>query len=242
MRLKIVGQHPLAHGSECVIFGYVGANDPAFRPVSADLRERATAEISANGSWETRSMRPGLGSQTAPALVGAEAGADSCRTTGRLVVLSHSWSGKLQINNIDRKYTVDLFSEVTRLVLLDLVSEIMIDVSALASYDNGAIRLPDLTRDTVLHAIVEDRAWFRFLEPDADFEPGWMRRALGRRQPRTDAFKLQIVSRLLPELATRPAPLPPSPPAPGNGPGLRDEMRLLAAAVEGLALRATAEA
>jgi hypothetical protein len=96
-----------------------------------------------------------------------------------------------------------------------------------------------LTRETLLRAIVEDRAWFRFLEPDADFEPGLVRRLLGRLQKRADAFKMQIVSRLLPELATRPAP--PSPPPP-TGAGLRDEVRLLAAAVEGLALRAPAEA
>jgi hypothetical protein len=185
-------------------------------------------------------MRPGLGPETAPALVGAQAGGDYCRTTGRLVVLSHSWSGRLQINNIDRKYTVDLYSQPTRLVLLDLIAEIMVDVSALAQFEHGAIRLPDLSRDTMLRVIAEDRAWFRFLEPDADYEPGWWRRALGRRRPRTDAFKLQIVSRLLPELAARPAPAPPLAAIPGVD--LRDEMRLLAAAVEGLALRAPAEA
>jgi hypothetical protein len=112
-----------------------------------------------------------------------------------------------------------------------------VDLSALAAYKDGAVELPELTRETLLRVIVEDRAWFRFLEPDADFEPGLMRRLLGRRRKRADAFKLQIVSRLLPELATRPAP-----PSPATGAGLRDEVRLLAAAVEGLALRAPAEA
>lgn len=183
-------------------------------------------------------MQPGVGTETALALVGAEVGADYCRTTGRLVVLSHSWSGQLQINNADRKYTVDLYSDVTRLVLLDLVAEIMVDVSAIAQLEDGAIRLPNLTNDLILRAIVEHHAWFRFLAPDAGFSPGLLRRALGWRQPRTDAFKLQIVSRLLPE------PAPPSAApvlsATSSGAELRDEVRLLAAAVEGLALRATA--
>ena len=237
MRLKIVGQHPQAHGSECVIFGYVSADGHAFAPVRADMRGGANAELSALGHWDVRPMRPGLGPETAPGLVGFDAGGDHCRTSGRLVVLSHSWSGKLQINNVDRKYTVDLFSDATRLVLLDLIAEVIVDVSALASFGNGAIRLPDLTRDTILHSIVENRAWFRFLEPDADFEPGWLRRTLGLRRPRTEAFKLQILSRLLPALAARPAPSLPAP-----GPGLLDEVRLLAAAVEGLALREAAEA
>lgn len=238
MRLKIVGHHPRAHGSECVIFGYVGADGRGFRPIRPDMREGGPSELSASGSWDARPMRPGLGTETAPALVGMQAGADQCRTTGRLIVLSHSWSGQLQINNIDRKYTVDLYSDVTRLLLLDLVAEIMVDVSAIAHLEDGAIRLPDLTQDIIIGAIVEHRAWFRFLAPDADFSPGLLRRALAWRQPRTDAFKLQIVSRLLPELSTPPAA--PALSAPISGAEQRDEMRLLAAAVEGLALRATA--
>ena len=240
MRLKIVGKHPRAHGSECVIFGYLKSRSHSFAPIRVDMGEGADADISAFGRWDNRPMRPSMGPETASALVSAQDGSDYCRTTGRLVVLSHSWSGRLQINNIDRKYTVDLYSEETRLVLLDLVNEIMVDLSALASYDNGAIRLPDLTRPTIMRIIVEDRAWFRFLEPDAEFEPGLLRRALGWGQPRTDAFKLQIVSRLLPELTARPAPSPP--PASDSGAALRDELRLLAAAVEGLALRAPAQA
>ena len=54
-------------------------------------------------------MRP------APALAAPGAGRpaqrDFCRTTGRLVLVSHNWSGVLQINNIGRKYTVDLYSD-----------------------------------------------------------------------------------------------------------------------------------
>jgi hypothetical protein len=239
MRLKIVGKHPHARGYECVIFGYLKAGSHAFAPIRAVMGVEGQTEISEFARWDNRPMRPSLGPETAPALVGVLDGGDSCRTSGRLVVLSHSWSGTLQINNIDRKYSVDLYSEQTRLVLLDLIAEIMVDLSALAAYKDGAVELPELTRETLLRVIVEDRAWFRFLEPDADFEPGLMRRLLGRRRKRADALKLQIVSRLLPELATRPAP--PSPP-PATGAGLRDEVRLLAAAVEGLALRAPAEA
>ena len=236
MRLKIVGQHPQARGSECVIFGFFGENDSQFSPVRADMRG-GPGELSVSGGWYERPMRPGLGDGTAPALVAAEPHADSCRTTGRLIVLSHSWSGRLQINNLDRKYTVDLHSDVTRLLLLDLIDEVMVDVAPLARCEAGAIRLPTLTRETLTRLIVEHRAWFRFVEPDADFAPGFWRRALGFLRPRRQGFKLQIVSRLLPELAGRPAPLGPPPDA-----GLRDELRLLAAAVEGVALRAPAEA
>jgi hypothetical protein len=100
---------------------------------------------------------------------------------------------------------------------------------------NGAIRMPKMTRAAMLGRIVRDRAWFRFIEPDADYEPGRWRRALGWTLPRAEGFKLQIVSRLLPELAGRPAA------APAADPALRDEVRLLAAALEGLALRATAQ-
>jgi len=235
MRLKIVGCHPNSHGSECVIFGCVTVGGHSFTPVGAETRE-----LRAFGRWDARPMRPGLGPETAPALVGTDVGGDYCRTSGRLVVLSHSWSGRLQVNNIDRKYTVDLYSQQTRLILLDLIAEIAVDVSALACLENDAIRLPSLTREAIVQVIAERRAWFRFLEPDPEFQPGLLRRALGRRRRRTEGFKLTVVSRLLPELASRPAPPPSS--APSADPGLRDEIRLLAAAVEGLALRAPAEA
>jgi hypothetical protein len=152
-----------------------------------------------------------------------------------LIVLSHSWSGRLQINNITRRYTVDLYSQQTRLVLLDLANEIMIDVTALARRHNGALRLPPLSRAAMLTHIVEHRAWFRLIEPDADFEPGVWRRALAWRLPRTEGFKLQVLSRLLPEVCRSPTL------APLSDPRLRDEVRLLCAAVEGLALRTTAQ-
>ena len=47
MRLKIVGSHPQAQGSECVIFGHVGARSDAFTPINHDLR--ADREFSATG-------------------------------------------------------------------------------------------------------------------------------------------------------------------------------------------------
>ena len=233
MRLKIVGSHPQAQGAECVIFGYFGAASNAFAPVLSPTQ--ISGEFSARGRWDLKPMRPGPGADTAPALVGADINGDACRTSGRLLVLSHNWSGRLQINNVVRRYTVDLYSQETRLVLLDLAHEIMLDVTALARLENGAIRLPEMTRGAMLRRVVEDRAWFRLIEPDADFNPGPWRRALGWRLPSTEGFKLQIVSRLLPDLAARPAFA-----APSNDPELRDEVRLLAAALEGLALRATA--
>ncbi len=158
MRLKIVGKHPHARGYECVIFGYLKAGSHTFAPIRADMGANKQTDISEFARWDNRPMRPGLGPETAPALVGALDGGESCRTSGRLVVLSHSWSGTLQINNIDRKYSVDLYSEQTRLVLLDLVAEIMVDLSALATYKDGIVGLPELTRETLLRAIVEDRA------------------------------------------------------------------------------------
>lgn len=235
MRLKIVGSHPHAQGSECVIFGYVGVRSDAFVPIAGDMR--TGAEFSAVGGWAARPMRPGLGEATAPALVGVDINDDACKTSGRIVVLSHNWSGRLQINNVANRYTVDLFSQRTRLVLLDLANEIMLDVTALATRQDGAIVMPPLTRAAMLRRIVEDRAWFRFIEPDADFEPGWWRRALAWREPRTEGFKLQIVSRLVPQLAVLSAPQPPAASPEAPDPGLRDEVRLLAAALEGLALR-----
>ena len=120
MRLKIVGRHPQSLGTECVIFGYFGARSDAFAPVPGPMHSDGDGEFSAFGRWRLRPMRPGPGADTAPALVGADVNGDACRTSGRLLVLSHSWSGQLQINNVARRYTVDLYSQETRLVLLDL--------------------------------------------------------------------------------------------------------------------------
>ena len=161
MRLKIVGAHSQAQGSECVIFGHVGARSDAFSPIHATMP--ADKEFSTLGRWDVRSMRPGPGEATAPALVGADVHGDACRTSGRLIVLSHKWSGRLQINNISRRYTIDLYSQDTRLVLLDLAAEIMLDVTELAQMHNGAIRMPKMTRAAMLGRIVRDRAWFRFI-------------------------------------------------------------------------------
>ncbi len=243
MRLKIVGSHPQAQGSECVIFGYVGVRSNAFTPISsAPISDDLPSgdEFSPIGRWSIRPMQAGIGEATAPALVGADVNGDACRTSGRLLVLSHSWSGRLQINNIARRYTVELYSQQTRLVLLDMAHEIMLDVTALARQENGAIQMPEMTRAAMLRRIVEDRSWFRFIEPDVDFEPGRWRRALAWRLPRTEGFKLQVLSRLLPELAGHPAPPPPAASPGAADTGLRDEVRLLASALEGLALRAAA--
>lgn len=238
MRLKIVGSHPQSQGAECVIFGYFGASTNTFSPIDGAMLG-GDGELSAVGRWALRPMQPGLAGASAPALVGEDINGDACRTTGRVLVLSHSWSGRLQINNVARRYTVDLYSQETRLVLLDLVNEIMVDVTALARLENGAIDVPPMTRSAILRRIVEDRAWFRLIEPDFDFDPGLWRRMLGWRAPQNEGFKLQIVSRLLPDLATRPAQAPAASP---SDPALADEVRLLAAALEGLALRATTPA
>jgi len=233
MRLTIVGKNPRAAGSECVIFGPIGRNG-AFAPVAPGMR--AGKELAAYGSWELREMRPGLGLATAPAWVGWTEHADYCRTSGRLVVLSHRWSGRLQVNNVARKYIVDLYSEQTRLILLDVVNEIMVDVAGLAAAANGRLSLPEMSVDTFFRHIVETGAWFRLLERDAQFRPGPLRRILSafRRRP-DDRLKLRLVSALLPTFAAPPAPAPPP-----DESTLRDELRLLAAAIEGLALRAPA--
>ena len=195
-------------------------------------------------------MRPGDGLGLAPALVGAKAEGDSCRTSGRLVMVSHSWSGVLQINNVGRKYTIDLYSEETRLVLLDIVNEIMVDVTRLAAAENGALKLPDMTVEDVVRHVADGQAWFRLIDRDADFHPGLARQAIEwlRGKP-DDRLKLRLLAALLPRLAARPAPPapptppPPAPPAPIEDTArLRDELRLLAAAVEGLALRGAARA
>ncbi len=247
MRMSIVGRNPCAGGSECIIFGHVGAATHRFAPISPDMRDvaRKGDELSLRGGWDVRPMLPGNGLATAPALVGAEAQGTSCRTTGRLVLVSHSWSGVLQINNIGRKYTIDLYAEESRLVLLDLVNEIMLDVTRLASAENGVLKLPAMTLDNIVGHIVAEQAWFRLLDRDADFDPGLLRRTVERfrRQP-DEALKFRLLTALLPKLAARPAsPAPPaSPPPVEDAARLRDELRLLAAAVEGLALRATAHA
>jgi hypothetical protein len=231
MRLTIVGKNPRAAGSECVIFGHIGRNG-LFAPAN-----RAGEGLAVEGGWEMREMRPGLGLATAPAWVGWTEHADYCRTSGRLVLVSHRWSGRLQVNDVARKYVVDLYSDRTRLILLDVVNEIAVDVAGLATCENGILSLPEMSVDTFFRHIVETGAWFRFLERDAGFRPGLLRRVLAafRRRP-DERLKLRLVAALLPSLAA--APPPPAPPP--DEARLHDEFRLLAAAVEGLALRAPA--
>ncbi len=241
MRMTIVGSNPRSGGSECIVFGHVGCSTHRFTPVGPGARgDRAQGEeFSAHGDWEIRSMRPGAGLETSPALVGSTAQSGYGRTTGRLVLVSHSWSGVLQINDIGRKYTIDLYSAQTRLVLLDVVHEIIVDVTPFAAAENGVLALPEMPVEAIVKRIVAAEVWFRFLERDADFRPDPLRRAIEvfRRQP-TEALKLRLMSALLPKLAAR-AAVPP-PPAAGEPTRLRDELRLLAAAVDGLALRARA--
>jgi hypothetical protein len=234
MHLTIAGRNPRAAGSECVIFGHIARSGGAFAPVTSDAPR---GELAAHGGWELREMRPGRTLATAPALVGSTAGADYCRTSGRLLLISHRWSGVLEISNVARKYLVDLYSDETRLTLLDVGNEIMIDVSGLAVAGAGGLDLPVITADVLVRHVAETGAWFRLLEPDAGFRPGLLRRILQafRRRP-DDRLKLRLVAALLPSVAARPAALPPA----FDDTGLRDQLQLLAAAVEGLALRAPA--
>ena len=255
MRMTIVGKNPHAGGSECIIFGHV-ADDDSFAPVRLNMRDAGADNeaLSAHGRWELREMRPAADVSMAPALVGWNAGDDYCRTTGRLVIVSHRWSGKLQLNDIGRKYTVDLYSQATRLVLLDVVNEIMVDVTSLAATADGVLALPKMSLEILVEHILERNAWFRFLERDADFEPGLARRTIERfRRRKGEKVRLRLLSSLLPLVAARrapgsappapaPAPPPPSQPPAEEASRLRDELRLLAAAVEGLARRGAAQA
>jgi hypothetical protein len=194
-------------------------------------------------------MRPGPDLGLALALVASSAGGDYCLTTGRLLMVAHRWSGVLQINDIGRKYTVDLYSQETRLVLLDVVNEITVDVTGQASTTDGVLTLPDMNSEMIVKHILGATAWFSFLERDADFEPGPTRRAieLFRRRP-TEKLRDRLIGALLPTVNARPAPVVAMPrPAPAFAPSFedpnrfRDELRLLASAVEGLALRSAAK-
>jgi hypothetical protein len=248
MRMTIVGSNPRAGGSECILFGHVGRKSDRFEPIEREPRATGArkSELSAYGGWEVREMRPGADLGLALALVASSAGGDYCRTSGRMLIVAHRWSGVLQINDIGRKYTIDLYSQETRLALLDLINEIIVDVTGLASTADGMLKLPHMTTSTIIKHIVESAAWFRFLERDADFEPGLARRTieLFRRRP-ADALRNRIIHALLPAVNARAAPMAAVSPAPApsfDDPSrLRDELRLLASAVEGLALRAAAK-
>ncbi len=179
MRMAIVGRNPGSGGSEGVVFGHIGRFSHAFSTAPRRLGEQAGEELAAHGQWDIRPMRPGAGLETAAALVSeSDHGADYFRSTGRVVMLSHSWSGKLQINDIGRRYTVDLYSEQTRLVLVDAVNEIMVDVTPLARLEEGTLWLPRLPPEALTQSIAAQGLWFRFLDPDADFRPSAARRAL----------------------------------------------------------------
>src|SRR4051794_29624376 len=172
MRMTIVGKNPRSGGSECIVFGHFDRKSDAFAPVAPDIigQESRTGGLAAYGGWELREMRPGGGEASAPALVGWTPGNDYCRTTGRLVVLSHRWSGRLQIDDIGRRYTVDLYSPETRLALFDLVNEVMLDITPLAGAAKGALALPRLTAEAVIAHLGGGAVWFRFLERDADYD------------------------------------------------------------------------
>jgi hypothetical protein len=246
MRMTIIGSNPRAGGSECILFGHVGRQSDRFKPIERDFatKER-NGELSANGGWAFREMRAGSDLGLALALVASSTNSDYCRTTGRLLMVAHSWSGVLQINDIGRKYTIDLYSPETRLVLLDVLNEIIVDVTGLASTADGVLKLPDLHTGTIFKHILEAAAWFSFLEKDADFECGWIRATieLFRRRP-AEWLRNRLIGALLPVVNARPLPMvAPPPPAPvlEDPNRFRDELRLLASAVEGLALRATAK-
>jgi hypothetical protein len=234
MRMTIVGGNPRAAGTECVIFGRVGVADHRFTPVGRDAR--VDGELVTQGAWDVRPMRPAPALADAPALFAASL-KDSCHTSGRVILVSHGWSGVLQINDIGRKYTVDLYSQTTRLALLDVVHEILVDVTALASTVNGALALPPLSPDAIVRHIAANDAWFRCLDRDAEFAPGGWRQAVELfRRRKGAALKWRLMTALLPKLSV--GGLPATAPAPQAPARLQDELRLLAAAVEGLSLRA----
>ena len=236
MRMTIVGANPHADGAECVIFGHVGRRSHVFAPISPTLRDGdgGAKEFSSYGGWEVRAMRPGDGREMATALVGAIG--RNCRSTGRVLVVSHRWSGVLRIDDVARRYAVDLYSPQTRLVLLDMANEIVVDVTGLAAIGDGVMELPPMTPERIVGHVL-DGAWFRLVERDAGFEPSLARRALEAWRGGPDgALKARLVASLLPLLAAR-AAAPTAPAAPAE-PGWRDEFRLLAAAIDGLAARA----
>ena len=145
----------------------------------------------------------------------------------------------LQINDIGRKYTVDLYSPTTRLALLDVVHEVLVDVTALATTVDGALALPPLSRDAIVRHIGLNDAWFRFLDRDVDTAPGgWRQAAEWFRPSKGAALKTRLVTTLLPRLSA--GGLLSNAPASQAPARLQDELRLLAAAVEGLSLRARA--
>ena len=245
MRVEVVDRNSRARGSECIVFGSVSRTTDLFKPIALDMRDsKAKAEeLSSYGAWDVRPMLPSPDLETAPALVSVAAQGAYCRTTGRLVVVSHAWSGVLRAHDIGRQYLVDLYSETTRLVLMDLIHGIVADVTSLAVVENGALALPALPIDRIASHIVEEGAWFRFVDPDAGFKPSLSRLAIEAFRPRPgEALRQKLMTGLLPRLAASRSPPASAPPPPLRDEALRDEMRCLAAAVDGLALRALSQA
>jgi len=253
MRMAIVGKNPRAGGSECIIFGYFRDRNSHFSPL-LDPRAASAAknELSYSSDWEMREMRPGAGLAQVPALVAAGVGGQAVRVAPRVVLVAHGWSGTLEVDSDGRKYTVDLYSEETRLVLLDADHEILVDITSLATTENDTLKIPDLGAEAILRHILDYSAWFRFLESDAETRPPLLHGVLQLFRPRpAETLRRRLVYALLPVVTQRPAPAAAAPPPPAPLPSfaqsdeavrLRDEMRLVAAAVEGLALRAAAEA
>lgn len=118
MHVAVVGQGLLSRGGECVLFGQLDRGS-RLEPVIVD-------EL-----WERKPMRPAVGLEEVAAWV-AGCGV-TCRTSRRLIMISHPWSGVVQIHDLGRRYILDLYNEQTRLIVLDAVYEIVVDVTRLAT-------------------------------------------------------------------------------------------------------------
>lgn len=216
MHVAVVGQGLLSRGGECVLFGQLDRGS-RLEPVIVD-------EL-----WERKPMRPAVGLEEVAAWV-AGCGV-TCRTSRRLIMISHPWSGVVQIHDLGRRYILDLYNEQTRLIVLDAVYEIVVDVTRLATIRGGELHLPPLTRDVLLRHILGG-AWFRFLPRDKDYRPTMLRRGVEILRPRPglrlqQALIVPLMNRLLSVVEKPPQDLT----------RVRDELRCLTAAVEGLSLR-----
>ena len=171
-----------------------------------------------------------MGGAAAQAWV-ARSPASSCRASGRWIVLSHGWSGRVRIHNLSRRYDVDLYDDQTRLILLDAVYEIILDVTQLAIVRNGQLCLPPLTMESIEQNIVHDNAWFRFLIEDKTYRPNLVRKIAERFRPRPG---LRMQTNILPHVINR---LETIQKPEDDLTKLLDEMRCLTAVMDGLSLR-----
>jgi hypothetical protein len=251
MKLTLVGKNGNASGSECVIFGHVETDGGRFvqlQPGRLGLPAGAGGrDLAPGGSWQLRDMSPGADLAPVPALVTwSTTPATYCLTSGRLVVLSHGWSGIVRILDRRREYRFDLYSPSSRLLLLDVASEIVVDVTSLASTERNVLRLPPLPAARIVEHIVESRCWFRFLDPDSAAPPGWLGRLWDAGQGRArEQARLNLISSLLPALVPRAEGLAWSrkvPADPSENRALRDELRLVCSAVDGVWRRVSARA